>query len=43
MLTMEERLILSDFNIETAALSESNERELALFELETKLIEKGVL
>ena len=41
--TMEERMILADFENETAILEESIERELALFDMETALIEKGVL
>lgn len=40
---MEERMILADFEAETAALQEGIDRELAMFDLETRLVEKGVL
>lgn len=43
MQTMEDKLILADFENETALLDEAIKRELALFELETELVEKGVL
>ena len=43
LLTMEDRLILADFENETAVLTEQIDRELNVFDLETRLVEKGVL
>ena len=46
MKTMEEELQLENFNLETDLISEVAKREsveLSQFELETALIEKGVL
>lgn len=45
-MTMEEKLQLENFELETKLLVEEESRkavELASFELETQLIEKGVL
>lgn len=43
MQTMEDRLLLADFENETNILTEQINRELSLFDLETTLVEKGVL
>lgn len=43
MLLMEDRLILADFENETSVLTEQIDRELNVFDLETRLVEKGVL
>ena len=46
MVTMEDKLLLNDFENETKLLQEQLEREtveLSQFDLETRLIEKGVL
>ena len=43
MKTMEDRLTLADFENETAVLTEQIDRELNVFDLETRLVEKGVL
>jgi hypothetical protein len=43
MKTMEQKLQLENFELETKLLEEQMQRELSQFELETALVEKGVL